>query len=180
MPAVSFQLCFTRTTCTDWGRAAGSRLPDKVRPHTGEAWKQIFILSQLNLKLTFPCLCALGKNIKDEAGTVKNLDAEFLAEYTHLGRGELVVKHCKVAVIGLNEVFHLTHFPLADEAVGVRRRKILHDHSNRFAACSLHKRGKFLHADVGRAFTHFHAESAQTGKDSAFLSDGGFVHRASR
>ena len=64
-----------------------------MRPHTGQARQQIFILRQLNLKLTLAGLRSLGENIEYQAGAVKNLDAQLLGQHAHLGRGQLIVEH---------------------------------------------------------------------------------------
>ena len=63
MAAVSFKLGFAGAARADGRGAAGGGLAHKVRPHSGKARQQVFILRQLHLKLSLARLGALGEDI---------------------------------------------------------------------------------------------------------------------
>ena len=117
-------------------------------PHAGQARKKILVLSQFDLKLSFPRSGSLCKNIQDETGAVQNLNAEILGQNPHLGRGELIVEDSEIAVMQRDQLFHLRYFAVTDKAAGIRRGAILDQRDNHLTARGFHKCGQLLHGTV--------------------------------
>ena len=168
MAAVGLKLGFTGAAGANRRGAAGRGLAHKMRPHTGQAREQIFILRQLNLKLTLAGLRALGKDVEYQSGAVKNLDAKLLGQHAHLGWGQLIVKHREVAVVHCDKLLHLAHLAVADEAARIGRRAALHYYGHRVAARGIDKRRKLLHGYLGGALALVHARRRQSRQHRAF------------
>ena len=175
--AVGFELGFAGAACADRRRAAGGRLAYKVRPHTGQARQQVLILRQFHLQLALARLGALGKDVEDQARAVEHAHAELLLQHAHLRRGELVVKHREVAVVGENELFELRHLALAEEGARVGCGLVLQQRHDGLAAGRLHERGKLGKGNVRRALAFLHTRRGETGQRGAFDFLFGRLHR---
>ena len=105
-------------------------------------------MRQFHLQLALARLGALGKDVEDQARAVEHAHAELLLQHAHLRRGELVVKHREVAVVGENELFELRHLALAEEGARVGRGFILQQRHDGLAAGRLHERGKLGKGNV--------------------------------
>ena len=168
MAAVGLKLRFARAARADRRRAAGGRLPHEVRPHTGQARQKVLVLRQFHLQLALARLGALGENVEDQARAVEHAHAEFLLQHAHLRRGELIVKHREVAVVGDDEFAQLRHLALAEEGARVRRGLVLQQRHDGLAAGCLHERGQLGKGNVRRALAFVHARRGETSQRGAF------------
>ena len=101
-----------------------------MRPHTGEARQQIFILRELDLKLTLSRLRPLREYIEDEPGAVHDLYAQLLGEHAHLRGRELVIEYRERDGVHFDEFLHLPDLAVTDEAARVGRGAILDQNGN--------------------------------------------------
>ena len=175
--AVGLELRLAGAARADRRRAARGRLAHEVRPHTGQARQQVLVLRQLHLQLPLARPGALGKDVKDQARAVEHAHAEFLLQHAHLRRGELVVKHCEVAVVGEDQLPQLRHLALAEEGARVGRGLALQQRCHRLAAGRLYERGELGQRDLRRALALLHARRGETGQRGAFDFLFGRLHR---
>ena len=175
--AVGLELRFAGAARADRRRAARGCLPHKVRPHARQARQQVLVLRQLHLQLALARLGALGKDVEDQARAVEHAHAEFFLQHAHLRRGELVVKHREVAVVGENELAQLRHLALAEEGARVGRGLILQQRHDGLAAGRLHERGELGKGNVRRALARIHARCGETRQRGAFDLLFGRLHR---
>ena len=87
VPAVGFQLGFTRTARTDRAFAAARRLAHQVGPHAGQARQNILILCQFDLQFTLAGAGALGKNVQNQRRTVEHGPAHDFLQIAQLRGG---------------------------------------------------------------------------------------------
>ena len=134
-------------------------------------------MRQLHLQLTLARPGALGEDVKDQARAVEHAHAELLLQHAHLRRGELVVKHCEVAVVGEDQLPQLRHLALAEEGARVGCGLALQQRCHGLSAGCLYERGKLGKRDLRRALTLVHARRGETGQRGAFDFLFGRLHR---
>ena len=118
--AVAFQLCLAGASGAD---AAAQTL--QVRPASGQAGQEIFLLSKLDLKSAFVGLGTLGEDIEDECRAVYYLDVKGFFQVALLRWGELIIEDDEVVAKLVFKRNKLLEFAFSHEVGMIRGSQAL-------------------------------------------------------
>ena len=160
--AVGLNLRFTGTAHTDT-----ASLTLEVGPHTRQSRQQVLVLRQFDLHLGAGGLCALGKDVEDEARAVERLDLDGLLDEGNLLGREVVVKDDKADVVVLDKIDNFFEFALADVGRAVGAVAPLQESAHGDGARRLGEEFKFVEVFFGLGFALLGGN--QSHEDGAFL-----------
>ena len=123
--AVAFQLLLSGTSGSNSTTEPGQR-----SAKTNQPGSTVTELGKLYLDLTFACGGMLGKNIKNQKGSVHDLAFQLMLQIVHLCRGKLIIADDSRCVCGKHQSAYLLDLAFSNIGSGMHGLTVLDDLAN--------------------------------------------------